>query len=477
MIGTARADGLPGEFLLSTRWRDLMWAHSPLTNPAFLTQEDYITARGAFATTLQGAFSLWEAGVTVPVGMRQSAGLSIVSENDGSIENWVFDDATGQMVRDNSTLSNNNFFGMGSYAVSVWRGLSVGANLNLAYQSNFGNSVKGIGFDLGCSYRLRLNPRAGNHTVGLSTVNLVAPSMGTTFRPGFGGDGEYSRDLRVSWMGDFRDRQFESGLDVDLKDFLATTDEFGGDKKVEWTAAWRGGAWLRRVLGGYLQLGFGSNVLEYWGIAAGVRLPVSNTGPKVTVLYQYNMKTEGQLASAHTAYMIVQFGKNRKDLWGPRLAALAKRAVRDSTAERRRGMDRLRKIRGINIEEEQEYVRITADEVAVHFKSGSCDLPLEAIPALKEIADFLREYPDHDVSIEGHTDSDPITGHLKEVFIDNATLSKARAVKVMEYFIVTEKLPAHLFGAAGWGETKPIVPNDTPANKYKNRRVVLIIKK
>jgi hypothetical protein len=66
LMVTICADGLPGEYLVTLRWRDLMSVHSPLTNPAFITEENYISARGAISKIL-GDISLWEGGVRSPL--------------------------------------------------------------------------------------------------------------------------------------------------------------------------------------------------------------------------------------------------------------------------------------------------------------------------------------------------------------------------------------------------------------------------
>ncbi len=77
----AGAQGLPGENLVTQRWRDLFSNYSPLSNPAFLTQENYLTPRGAFTPQLQGNSQLWEIGLTLPIGLYQSAGISWIAEN------------------------------------------------------------------------------------------------------------------------------------------------------------------------------------------------------------------------------------------------------------------------------------------------------------------------------------------------------------------------------------------------------------
>jgi flagellar motor protein MotB len=141
------------------------------------------------------------------------------------------------------------------------------------------------------------------------------------------------------------------------------------------------------------------------------------------------------------------------------------------------GLAVLRELEGVEVEEEEEYVRITAQELALHFESGSVELPVESIRILRGIADFLKSYPGRPVRIEGHTDADPLGGRLRRKYPDNQALSQARADKVKKYFIAVENLPEGLFTSVGLGSSQPVVPNDTVANKRRNRRFVIEIRK
>ena len=498
VVSSNYADGLPGEFLLSSRWRDLLSPYSTLTNPAFITGTDNVTARGAFAPVMQGAFMLWELGVSVPLSDRHAIGLSVIGENDGQIQSAIFDETNDRLVAGGQTSSNNNLFVMMSYAFTVWRNLSIGANCNIANQSNFGKPLWGVGLDLGCTYRFPEHRTFGNHSAGISTVNLIAPSMSSSVFD-FSNAGGYSRDLRLSWNADFRQKCFESGLDIDLKDFWAKKDEFrlpddvaGEKKRLEWGAAWRLGAWFRQLIGGYLLLGFGEQAVEYWGLAGGVKVPLPEKATTITALYQYNLKTEGENASSHTFYLIAEIGKKPPNRKLPETVKhpLAGRNTNEQPPkdgiqsendekghEDSLRVNKLKEIEGLKIEEEEKYVRITAEELAIHFASGSAELPLDGRMVLKKITRFLNAYPDHPVDIEGHTDSDPITGSLKSKYHDNMALSKARAENVKQYFIKEEHLPESLFTAEGFGDSRPVVPNTTKENKRKNRRVVIIVKK
>ena len=71
------------------------------------------------------------------------------------------------------------------------------------------------------------------------------------------------------------------------------------------------------------------------------------------------------------------------------------------------------------------------------------------------------------IAVEGHTDNDPIRSSQ---FPSNWELSAARASAVIRY-LTEQGIEADKFRAIGFGDTVPIVTNDTPANKAKNRRV------
>jgi chemotaxis protein MotB len=74
--------------------------------------------------------------------------------------------------------------------------------------------------------------------------------------------------------------------------------------------------------------------------------------------------------------------------------------------------------------------------------------------------------------IEGHTDNIPIR---TKRFRDNWQLSTERALSVLDFLLKNKGLNASRFGAAGYGEFNPIVPNDTPDNRSLNRRVDIVL--
>ncbi len=91
----------------------------------------------------------------------------------------------------------------------------------------------------------------------------------------------------------------------------------------------------------------------------------------------------------------------------------------------------------------------------------------ESYGTLKEIAAVLTENPDVKVKIVGHTDSDGADAA-------NLDLSKRRGASVKNELVKNFGIDASRLESDGMGETQPVAPNDTPANKALNRRVELI---
>ncbi len=110
----------------------------------------------------------------------------------------------------------------------------------------------------------------------------------------------------------------------------------------------------------------------------------------------------------------------------------------------------------------------------VLFASGKADLTAASKTLVLRIADVLAPLAGNQILVEGHTDTDPIR---TVQFPSNWELSAARASTVLRLLLSTGKLKEENMSAVGYGEFRPIAPNDTPANKAKNRRVNIVILK
>lgn len=105
------------------------------------------------------------------------------------------------------------------------------------------------------------------------------------------------------------------------------------------------------------------------------------------------------------------------------------------------------------------------------FDAARADLKPTARPALDLVARALAGLA-NSVRIEGHTDSRPISTAR---FPSNWELSTARAATVVRYFIEQHKWLPYRISALGYGEYRPLVRNDSPANMAKNRRVDIVV--
>jgi len=105
------------------------------------------------------------------------------------------------------------------------------------------------------------------------------------------------------------------------------------------------------------------------------------------------------------------------------------------------------------------------------FDLGQADLSADGIPFLEKVTHLLANIS-HSICIEGHTDNLPI--HTKR-FPSNWELSTTRAVNVLRYFLEKGNISLKRMSAAGYGEFKPLFPNDTPENRLKNRRVEIVL--
>ena len=88
---------------------------------------------------------------------------------------------------------------------------------------------------------------------------------------------------------------------------------------------------------------------------------------------------------------------------------------------------------------------------------------------MQGIVEFVSLFSPSKVIIEGHTDSD---GNDDE----NLQLSQERADAMRSFLVDTyEFIPAGMVDAVGYGEERPIAPNDSEQNKTRNRRVEIVI--
>jgi OOP family OmpA-OmpF porin len=100
------------------------------------------------------------------------------------------------------------------------------------------------------------------------------------------------------------------------------------------------------------------------------------------------------------------------------------------------------------------------------FQFGRETMRQDSIARLRRIAAIMKECPDTKFSVEGHTDSDGIPDQ-------NVDLSQRRAQAVVS-ILIRQGIEAGRLLAEGHGASRPLAPNDSTANKARNRRIEFV---
>jgi chemotaxis protein MotB len=123
----------------------------------------------------------------------------------------------------------------------------------------------------------------------------------------------------------------------------------------------------------------------------------------------------------------------------------------------------------ITLTADQLKIRLLADRT--FFATNSDALSAKGAAVVDTVGGVLVR-DDNVVDVNGYTDSTPVTGGP---FYSNYMLSAARAVSVVERFVHQDGIAEGRLQATAFGSTHPAVPNTTPANQARNRRVDIVI--
>lgn len=123
----------------------------------------------------------------------------------------------------------------------------------------------------------------------------------------------------------------------------------------------------------------------------------------------------------------------------------------------------------LSMEEKGLVVTFVAE---VLFDSGKAKLKTASLDILRKVSGVLKEdVPQHQISIEGHTDNQPIK---LSRWKSNWELSTQRALSVL-HFLEEDGVNSKRMYAIGYGEYSPVASNDTKAGRALNRRVEIVI--
>lgn len=107
------------------------------------------------------------------------------------------------------------------------------------------------------------------------------------------------------------------------------------------------------------------------------------------------------------------------------------------------------------------------------FGSGSVEVDAKGVTALQQLAKAIKDQRDINIMVEGHTDNVPIS-KKSQYMSDNWDLSVMRATSITRILTRAGVSPQQIT-ASGRGEFSPLMANDSPQNKSRNRRTEIII--
>lgn len=148
---------------------------------------------------------------------------------------------------------------------------------------------------------------------------------------------------------------------------------------------------------------------------------------------------------------------------GPLSAGLKPR--HDGLQPRFQGLE----IEGVSVDEGGQGVTLRIDDNLL-FTSGQAELIAGGETVLTSLVELIETF-DGEVSVEGHTDSIPISTAR---FPSNWELSTARAISVLRYLAGAGIDPARL-RAVGYADTRPLESNHSAEGRAANRRVELLL--
>ncbi|WP_395044737.1 OmpA family protein [Flavobacterium sp.] len=130
--------------------------------------------------------------------------------------------------------------------------------------------------------------------------------------------------------------------------------------------------------------------------------------------------------------------------------------------------------KGLTVEQRNGKVYVSMENKLL-FGTGSWAVGAEGKTAVVAVGKVLSDNPDISVLIEGHTDDDKILGSIGGGIENNWDLSTKRATAIVTILSENKSVKKENLTAAGRGEFAPLMSNDTPEGKAKNRRIEIIL--
>jgi len=124
-----------------------------------------------------------------------------------------------------------------------------------------------------------------------------------------------------------------------------------------------------------------------------------------------------------------------------------------------------------NLKDSVTLIRMDSDIV---FRPGSTRIRQSGQLVLDKVIEYALSVSDRVISLEGHTDSIPISADKQDRFPSNWELSAARAGSAVRY-LQANGIAAGRMRIAGYGEHRPVADNSTEQGRSANRRLEIVL--
>jgi chemotaxis protein MotB len=205
---------------------------------------------------------------------------------------------------------------------------------------------------------------------------------------------------------------------------------------------------------------------------------VEMTGARQKLIQQVNLlKAEKQDLEKKAIALEKQLAQFREQLSSVSREAAAKEKQLKTIAETR---TQLEKQLQQQIQEKDLQISALKDKLKIQlldkilFNPGNAVITPRGRNLLKNLAAELKKLQGIQISVEGHTDNQPLSAEARAVYHDNLGLSVARAAAVSRT-LRTLGVDPRLLSAAGYSMYKAIAGNETPEGQQLNRRVEIIL--
>lgn len=158
--------------------------------------------------------------------------------------------------------------------------------------------------------------------------------------------------------------------------------------------------------------------------------------------------------------------KNSRAVAGAVLGGIAGAAIGNYMDQQEAALRQQLQGTGVEVQRQDNNIILTMPD-AITFDFGRADVKPQFYGVLNNLANTLNQFPETRIQIAGHTDSVGSDA-------SNLQLSQQRANNVRAY-LASVGVAAQRMQAVGYGETRPIADNGTPAGQAMNRRVEITL--